>query len=1712
MPVYNDPNILNKASYVGLREWSYILRDSTLTSPDYFGIVEFPQKFTAGKNLIKLRAHPQNLVPNSDIHIEILDMNGDPVYYEPLKYIQKDYARVIAIWIYADTVPGPCKVYISGRALRNPETGLILPYSRNVDNNEYLNIPNVLWTRSIPISPYDKNSTEIIHLGTPRVHIKEIVQTYMKPINMEDIVQYKSGSSAQTQTVLLRPITIGGRAGTNNIIPSSTVSPTFSSPAATSPARSPISVSVQPALPGAAAVRSKFERSPSNPPGRPSRPQGTSTGPGPVTNIPNRIPRSPFGRPIGTYIQGANARASVPPGFGGNMLQMPQFRSGPALSAPAGGGLASVEFLGYTSFTGLSELVFDGFPLSESMEGGTITIVNPNIDTDNLPNLVSHKDPSFIVPHSQHVLTGSISILDPANAYILSGIHQLSGSYEFKIVDVLTTTTCHVQYMSGLINDDDYIGNGDFQLLVTHKKPSKNYTGLSFNHAITEDTIEPTSLDKIALSSNFTSSHIEPYVLGFTEASQSFAEIIVSNMEPATGDVYKMKTQYKPGGQFGEYLDLGDTIVEHTHMLVDFKTMESSLSTGVDYNKIGHFSSLEDFDNYWTTTDFPIADENIATATFEPHLLMSGIKLTPAYVNFSSSSRRFSGMHLKPGYRISASADTRYVLNLKGYVEDSFMGSADTKFPYSRVDIYISGSRIEPEQGLNTYKLQNTYLKDLDVDEDDFDYVNGKFGTKVCSIEVDGSGSIDPSTQAVFKTLDDAVVDVYFVIRRGSWSFARINLFTHTDTGWSPNYTRQNVRIPTAFLKTPLAFKFSFYDYTGTVAEAQPIAYPITFTGENTYLDGTDNLLTGSLFIGNAIGNGIELAGVNSAFIRSIGYQGYGDILNSVGQGGFMAYSGSVLPDKTNFEGGGYHGVGLELVADDDSSHLIFGTSPSIFDVKTDKFFLGSTNQFISGALGNIEISSSNFHLDTDGSVVMQGTITATAGGSIGGFVLSSDALTATNFILNTTDSRLTLGSGTDIFIADADEGIWSGAATLGAAPFSVTKAGVLKAELGTIAGWSIGADQLTGGNMEIFKSGEIKSSQFASGVEGSGFQLTANHGGFLEVQNARIRGTLSTTVFEKEAVNAVGGQLYIANSSVLTGSGQLGTDIATPGTHRATDTTMSLENVSGFSEGEILTAKKVHGTGFATEYIRVQSSSRFDQTSDTNFAGFIYVIRGYSGSVAAGTDSGSLGDLASSAQSYSGSQVIVSTGKEGTGYIRLNANPNDPYTPYIDIVERTGSAIYDVDLKVRLGDLSGITDHSFSDGVSGYGIYTGNGYFKGKIEVASLPAAPSSDGLIGYYPLQGSSIDVSGSKITLDLSGNQYHTSGSLALIDPENFTSGPGAGPTGGALNFDGNSTVVHVTHMSQSFTANMDISIAWWQKQTGQADQYAAFHFAKSTYNNEFALFADDANIDGQYRLWAPGEAGIINIDSGSLPIKDTWRHFCVTAPDNGSGSLYIDGVHKGYFTSSLVNWDAENVEQILIGADADAGPAINDYFEGQMSEFRFYNKTLTDQEVQSLFLSPSAVGGRTIIEGNRVTSGQLRSNNWGPSAGSEFNLNAGTIQLGGSTNPGFDVTSAGIVTATNFTRKTITVNSGNLAAYTAAVTGGVNLLFDGSGTGGEICMHLILEVDPGLIKGFVVPQSAAGKDSTVTVDVGVDGVEFDDATVSGGMQAWATLKGY
>ena len=104
---------------------------------------------------------------------------------------------------------------------------------------------------------------------------------------------------------------------------------------------------------------------------------------------------------------------------------------------------------------------------------------------------------------------------------------------------------------------------------------------------------------------------------------------------------------------------------------------------------------------------------------------------------------------------------------------------------------------------------------------------------------------------------------------------------------------------------------------------------------------------------------------------------------------------------------------------------------------------------------------------------------------------------------------------------------------------------------------------------------GILQTKDFASNTKG--WKISSEGNGTAEFENVRIRGTLRTTTFEKESVNAVGGQLWVTNATTLTGS-----NITYP-------TTMSVKNKWIYT-GEILIAKKVDGTGFQTEYILVNS------------------------------------------------------------------------------------------------------------------------------------------------------------------------------------------------------------------------------------------------------------------------------------------------------------------------------------------------------------------------------------------------------------------------------------------------------------------------------------------------------------------------------------------
>ncbi len=996
-------------------------------------------------------------------------------------------------------------------------------------------------------------------------------------------------------------------------------------------------------------------------------------------------------------------------------------------------------------------------------------------------------------------------------------------------------------------------------------------------------------------------SEVEGYDIEYISASfvetqtlKSYAKLSIKDLKTYSGDVHSIKTFVKPSSQVQEML-IGEGRLEEEKKFIQEVGLNGNnffdVAAGdfVTQNKIDSTFSA----SYHALGDNVFADGTVATQptlSFVEFPLMNGMKISGSlggvldyYKIESIPTMSFvAGQEYKLKCRLHASSSLETQLN-----EETITYTDVNK--RAKLHIYISGSAFNQNhnnQDWTVHDSSDIFSNIVDVGLRAQSYKGKRIYAFKTPDEGFNSGgnsivdTIEGNVEIDFLADKDGDGKIIMYVEVGEFTFQKLELNVSKDTGFNPSEYTFYLPIDKEIEDDVLTFGLEAFNINQEPAmlESEVMrlsTVPTDFSGGNLVVDGDSNLIVGSTFISNVAGSGIELAGVSSGFIRSVGYEGFTSASEGTGKAGFLIYSGSILPDSQD----NYTGVGLELNAGADSGSLKFHAkgADSLFEVKTPTFFLGKEGaNFVSGANNNIEISASDFHLTNEGSVTMSGTITATAG-NIGNFQIISGKLSGSNITLDANSSAIfktdepenyfidftpgsasdasddlrsnyyvkfgpnfgvrndgilvasgaviegvltssdgfianwTIGAGSIHKLSDSvftglstagDTRFFAGASALntsGSAPFNVKSDGTITASKGNIGGWNITTgniekpglfelaptssyvisssnfkvsdtgelsaslirvdggtvggfditnDYITGSNLLIHKDGRLETSDFVSGV--TGWQITAASGGKAEFENATIRGTLSTTTFEKEAVNAVGGQLYVANSTTISQS------------VTNSDTTMSVVNVTGFSDGEILVAKKVSGDGFGVEYLQVNSSSR-DATKENELQGKIYVTR----AVGNGTsgESGSLGDTPGAAQSYTEGQVLASTGKINTGYIRLNANPNDTTTPYMDIVERTGSGVYDVKLKARLGDLSGLSQAQLlgtSPSNAGFGLFSENVFLTGGINatygeiggfgIHSTDISSSAQNASGYPNLFLSSSGViSGSAVHLD-------------------------------------------------------------------------------------------------------------------------------------------------------------------------------------------------------------------------------------------------------------------------------------------------------------------------------------------------------------------------
>lgn len=454
------------------------------------------------------------------------------------------------------------------------------------------------------------------------------------------------------------------------------------------------------------------------------------------------------------------------------------------------------------------------------------------------------------------------------------------------------------------------------------------YTALS-SQSIAVHTFTGFDSSSFSLTYEATPTYVE------TENSQSFAYMQIYGLEPATGDVSRIKVFTNNNGTIGTWELINDIELEETEIFVP------STSSLYPDKSIGIFTSQSIINTYWEGVSYNGAQTLApATLTWTTASIENGMRITSSSLNLDAANQILIAQ-IKSNYAGIFLASSSYKVSLDA------IGTKVSTEP-AKLSIYLSGSSFFQDP---TDFFNQTFPK--------------KLGKRIGEITVTGTTQRFDDQTFSFESNYAGTGTLLLVVESGDWIVSDIHVTSDNDAGYSPNYTRIKSFVNTTHkIDNQISFKVEYYNVNGEKSKQISYVNNKDWEGGNRYIDGNYSMLTGSLYVADSLNSGVAISGYpNSGFVRSLGYEGF-----DAGFPGFLLWSGSALPGQTS-KGQLYNGVGLELYANT-SSYFRYSTKDSEIDVRTDKFFFGNpSSSFISGSNGVLQISSSNFVLSPQGNV-----------------------------------------------------------------------------------------------------------------------------------------------------------------------------------------------------------------------------------------------------------------------------------------------------------------------------------------------------------------------------------------------------------------------------------------------------------------------------------------------------------------------------------------------------------------------------------------------------------------------------------------------------------------------------------------------------------------------------------------------------------------------
>ena len=181
-------------------------------------------------------------------------------------------------------------------------------------------------------------------------------------------------------------------------------------------------------------------------------------------------------------------------------------------------------------------------------------------------------------------------------------------------------------------------------------------------------------------------------------------------------------------------------------------------------------------------------------------------------------------------------------------------------------------------------------------------------------------------------------------------------------------------------------------------------------------------------------------------------------------------------------------------------------------------------------------------------------------------------------------------------------------------------------------------------------ENARIRSSDYVSGYMGAGFTLEPD---LLEVGNIACRGIFRTSVFQKDTISVIGGNVLVTRGDVLA------TDMTASGT-----STLTIEGNEDFSVGDILRMKD----GFDDEWLEV---------TDIGSAPTYTVTRDKSGNY--GVDDN---------PAWTKGVCVTDYQQSGDGAVYMTASETN--APYMSVFTHAGSPWSALTTRLRIGNLNG--------------------------------------------------------------------------------------------------------------------------------------------------------------------------------------------------------------------------------------------------------------------------------------------------------------------------------------------------------------------------------------------------------------------------------------